>query len=95
MGMSRWTREQRRRAKERATKEWRERVLASPETYSPLKVARTKQNLTQAQLGDLPSVRLHRRTISSLEREISAGTSNSRARIGYALGIDPAELFPQ
>jgi DNA-binding XRE family transcriptional regulator len=93
--MAAWTKDQKQRARERAFAEWTEKVLSNPERYSPLKLERYRQNLTQKRLGALPSVRLDKTTISQLERGASKGTKNTRARLAYALNRPEQELFPR
>jgi hypothetical protein len=89
------TKDGRRRAKEKAFAAHKERVLANPDAFSRLAIARYEQNLTQRELAALPSVRLDLSTISKLERNIRAGNKNTRGRISYPIGIPEQELFPE
>jgi DNA-binding XRE family transcriptional regulator len=89
-----WTKDQRRRAKEQAFNEHAQRVLAAPDEHSGLKLARTELGLTQAELGSIPSVSLHKGSISALESGRRAGTKNTKLRLAYALNRPVEELFP-
>jgi hypothetical protein len=89
-----WSREQRRKAKERAFNEHAQRVLAEPQRHSPLKLKRTAAKLTQKELAALPAVRLHFGTISEIERGVHPGTRNTRARLAFGLEAPESELFP-
>jgi DNA-binding XRE family transcriptional regulator len=79
-----------RRQSERAFAEHAAPVLAHPERYAPLKVARVRAGLTQAQLAEAAHVSVW--PIASLE---SGGYShmNQKLSIANALKLKASELW--
>ncbi len=65
-------------------------VLANPEAYAAVKVARVQQGITAAELASFAGVSL--RTVARAEAGDSVGRL-SEQRIAHALGQDQAVLF--
>jgi DNA-binding XRE family transcriptional regulator len=85
------TLEARRKATRRAFEQHAEPVLANPQDYSPLKVARTQKGVTQAELAAAACV--HPATLGIIEREARPGSRDSRQRIAAVLGVPVEALF--
>jgi transcriptional regulator with XRE-family HTH domain len=80
----------RRRQRDRAFAKWAEDVLAHPERYLKLKVARTQAGLTQSELGELACLAAGH--ISDIERGRKAH-KHSRQLLARALKIKESDLF--
>jgi DNA-binding XRE family transcriptional regulator len=83
----------RKRAREVAFAQHSAPVLENPDSYSRLRVERARRNLTQAELGRMPSVRMKAEAISHAERATNP-PMNTKLRIAYALEMPVEELFP-
>jgi len=93
MGPGPITKEGRRRARDLAFAQHSTPVLENPADYSRLRVERARRNITQAELGQMPSVRMKAEAISHAERKANPPT-NVQQRIAYALEMSVEALFP-
>jgi DNA-binding XRE family transcriptional regulator len=66
-------------------------ILQEPNPH-PLRIARVKAKVTQAELGKLAY--LSRRAVGEAERGKRKPNSNSRKRIALALNLKESELWP-
>lgn len=80
----------RRKQRDRAFAEWSGDVLAHPERYHPLKVARTRAGLSQVELGEAAC--LSPGFIGEIERGRKT-RKNTRRRLARALRMKESDLF--
>jgi DNA-binding XRE family transcriptional regulator len=82
--------EYRRKQRDKAFTQWADIVLANPELYHKLKVARTRAGLTQVELGDIAC--LTSQFIGAIERGCKT-SKNTRRRLARALKMKESDLF--